>query len=128
MRKITWALLFSVLSLLRVQGAIPSIPALCGTCERGFDSSQKTRQASLVTTAGIVTNDTQSFEVIPNVVRANGTDTFRIEVRSSRAVQRIFLNISHPIISASGRTVIDLRDDGFNGDRVAGDLIYTTEP
>jgi len=67
------------------------------------------------------------WETIPGVIRNNGTDTCRIEVNVNGPVSNVMVSVSEMFNSGSGQTNIALHDDGLNGDRVAGDAIFTSE-
>ena len=68
------------------------------------------------------------WETIPGVVRNNGTDTFRIEVNVNGPVSNVTMVVYDNFLTQSGQANITFRDDGLNGDRIAGDGIYTSEP
>ncbi|MEP4079811.1 hypothetical protein [Haloferula sp.] len=87
----------------------------CGTCleDRGVPGSLDL----------VVPYDSQYFEVVPSVVRSDGSQSFRIQVMPGRAVDRIYL--SEPVACFSvSRT--DFLDDGEDGDAVAGDGVFTS--
>ena len=67
------------------------------------------------------------WETIPGVIRNNGTDTFRVEVNVNGPVSNVTMSVVWPFLSASGQTNIILNDNGTNGDRIAGDGIFTSE-
>ncbi|MCW1923795.1 hypothetical protein OKA05_14605 [Luteolibacter arcticus] len=67
----------------------------------------------------------QYYEVFPNVVRSDGSESYRIRVNLGRSARRVYfpyLTSNDPLF----RT--DFSDDGQNGDAVAGDRIYTSSP
>ena len=68
------------------------------------------------------------WETIPGVIRNNGSDTFRIEVNVNGTVSNVTMAVYDNFLTQSGQTNIVFHDDGLNGDRVAGDGIYTSEP
>ncbi|MCA9057421.1 MAG: hypothetical protein KDA85_02940, partial [Planctomycetaceae bacterium] len=69
---------------------------------------------------------THGYEVLPNVIRADGIETFRVEVDVNRAVNGVTLDITAASFYLLKPTDLTLHDDGLNGDRVAGDRIYTS--
>jgi hypothetical protein len=68
------------------------------------------------------------WETVPGVIRNDGIDAFRLEVNANGPVSGISLEVWPPILSQSGQTNVALRDDGLQGDRVAGDRIFASEP
>ncbi|THB69162.1 MAG: DUF5011 domain-containing protein [Gammaproteobacteria bacterium] len=81
--------------------------------------------------------NTLKWEVIPSAIRADGNDSFVIEVYSPQTVSTIQLNKMPTDINdgdyvkpKSGYffTSIALKDDGTGADRIAGDSIYTAGP
>lgn len=73
---------------------------------------------------------TVSFEVTPNVVRTDGSDSAYVEVNMNGPANRVYLKNIFPefIVPDEQRNEYDLHDDGLNGDRVAGDYIFTGGP
>ena len=68
---------------------------------------------------------TRSWETVPNVIRSNGQDSFRLMVNTNMPVDSVKLeNLSLFFIPPNAGT-IELRDDGLGGDDVAGDFVYT---
>ena len=70
----------------------------------------------------------RGWESIPNAIRTDGLETFQLEVDAGGAVAAVLLDTtttSHFLIPPSSGT-LPLRDDGLEGDRVAGDFIYTS--
>ncbi len=81
--------------------------------------------------------NTLKWEVIPSAIRADGNDSFVIEVYSPQAVSSIKLskmptdvNDGDYVKPTSGYffSSISLTDDGSGADRIAGDNIYTAGP
>lgn len=69
---------------------------------------------------------TQGWECIPGVIRNDGQDSFRLEVRLNRSVSQVTLQNLSPRLTVSVSTPVILRDDGNGSDQVAGDLVFTT--
>ena len=71
--------------------------------------------------------NTQAWESVPGVIRADGVETFRVEVEVPRAVNGVTIDLfpGAPLLPSNSGT-ITLVDDGQNGDRVAHDGIYTS--
>lgn len=69
---------------------------------------------------------TRAWEVVPGAIRADGSESFRVEVEVSTPVGRVQLLDVSPCLEAVERFVAELRDDGLAGDRRAGDLVYTS--
>ncbi|MEO0531582.1 MAG: choice-of-anchor X domain-containing protein, partial [Planctomycetota bacterium] len=80
--------------------------------------------------AGALPNGTWGWQTVPNVIRADGVESFVVEIETNRVVNGVTIDINDRYFSVpSGATGITaLRDDGLGGDRVAGDSIYTSEP
>lgn len=102
------------------------VPLLCG--ETVAPAKSKRKKSTAQATPLLLNSDTYSWAMIPSVIRNNGTDTFRIEVDASGAVSNVLDLLAYGGTKAlSGATTIQLKDDGLNGDRIAGDKIYTSE-
>ena len=68
----------------------------------------------------------RGWESVPNAVLMDGSDSFHVEVNVGGAVKAVTLDpYSIYLVPPSAGTVV-LHDDGLNGDRVAGDFIYTS--
>ena len=68
----------------------------------------------------------RAWETVPNAIRANGIETFRVEVDLHGEVQDVTLTPWLTRFVGAGTGPSPLHDDGLNGDRVAGDFIYTS--
>ena len=68
----------------------------------------------------------RDWETIPNAIRADGIDSFRVEVNLYGEVRSVVIPYA-PYVVGTGPGPYELRDDGTGGDRVAGDFIYTSE-
>jgi hypothetical protein len=68
------------------------------------------------------------WQTIPGVVRNNGTDTFRLEINVNGTVSQVTMKLAEIFFSQSGQTNITLNDYGTNGDIIAHDGIFTSEP
>jgi hypothetical protein len=101
------------------------IPILCGTGQ----SAPAVGRNSLSTSAtASLPSGTRAYEVIPTIVRSDGRDSFHLEVNANGPVSAVRLDVSFTVVSASGNTALQLRDDGQGGDRSTGDYIFTSEP
>jgi len=69
---------------------------------------------------------------VPGIIRNNGTDTFHLEVDANgpvalvRWLQEPFYPFLQFVTGSPAPHI--LRDDGLDGDRVAGDYVFTSEP
>ncbi len=100
------------------------IPLVCGTSGQTSESLACRAQDNGIT----VSQDTRTWECIPGVIRDDGVDTFRLEVRVDNEITRVTLdNISFYLIF-DGAEPLDLRDDGLGADVVAGDSVFTAGP
>lgn len=114
-----------------VRGLSNSPPARCGTgrplrVNPSFGSEplgKKPPPPLPVLPAGM-----RMWQTIPGVVRNNGADTFRLEVNVNGVVSNVTIRLDEGFASQSGQTNVSLNDSGTNGDLVAGDGIYTSEP
>jgi hypothetical protein len=131
------------LSVLREQGVAPrqiigldrrGVPMVCGTsgtidsgsvAAMGEEAARRPPPPDLP--PPVLPVGTRMWETIPGVVRNNGIDTFRLEVNANGPVSNVTMEVWSPTIAESGAPIITLRDDGLNGDRIAGDYIYTSE-
>lgn len=68
----------------------------------------------------------RAWECRPGVIRNNGADAFRVEVRLRSPAHLVRFETVSPLLTRPAEWPIVLRDDGLDGDRVAGDLIYTS--
>jgi hypothetical protein len=71
---------------------------------------------------------TRSWETIPSAIRADGVESFRLEVDTNGPVAGVrFLQLNPCLLPAPPQPVpFDLRDDGTGGDRIAGDSVHTS--
>jgi len=71
----------------------------------------------------------RSWEPVPGVVRSDGLDSFHLEVDANGPVRSVVLQGETYFFRfrSGGGPPFVLRDDGLNGDRVAGDYIFTSE-
>lgn len=73
--------------------------------------------------------DTRGWQTVPNVIRADGVDSFILEVETNGPVTGVSLDVApFHFLVPGGQQIQPLRDDGMGSDRVAGDFIYTSEP
>ena len=69
----------------------------------------------------------RDWETIPNAIRADGVESFRVEVNLYGEVRSASIEEGWNVfLVGSGPNPYELRDDGTGGDRVAGDFIYTS--
>ena len=94
-------------------------PIYCGTTEEDAGA--------------LLTEDpNRGWVCIPSVITNNGTDSFIIEVDTRGPVNEVTLQFEPeeityvPMSGSSPPFDITLRDDGLEGDRVAGDFIFTS--
>ncbi|HOB75109.1 MAG TPA: NHL repeat-containing protein [Phycisphaerae bacterium] len=66
---------------------------------------------------------TRSWECVPSVVKSDGSESFRLLVSADAGAQSVTLQPSI-FLQPAGECV--LRDDGQEGDQVAGDGVYTS--
>jgi hypothetical protein len=92
------------------------IPQVCGTVQPS--GGQATAEA-LAATA-------RSWEAVPGVIRTDGVDGFRILVEVGSPVAAVTMPELSDSFNAPSAAPVVLRDDGTNGDAVAGDNIYTS--
>jgi hypothetical protein len=99
------------------------VPMLCGGGFGQVASVSEGASASGVLSAGM-----RSWELIPNVIRNDGIDPLRLEVDVNGPVTKVVWDgFTDYLVSESGTNNLTLRDDGLEGDRVAGDGIFTSE-
>lgn len=68
----------------------------------------------------------RSLETVPNAVRADGVETFRVEVDVHGEARAVTLEPWGNLFMVPGSGTLTLRDDGQEGDRAAGDFVYTS--
>jgi hypothetical protein len=72
---------------------------------------------------------TRGWQTVPNVIRADGVDSFVLEVETNEPVASVALDVApFHFIVPGGQQVQSLRDDGLGSDRAAGDFVYTSGP
>jgi hypothetical protein len=105
------------------------IPIVCGTQSGSFQSLNankppwETNPPPTTLPAGM-----RSWECVPGVIRNNGTDFFRLEVDVNGPVNQVTFQVGSSLLRyVSGAALQNLRDDGLDGDRVAGDRIFTSD-
>ena len=68
----------------------------------------------------------RGLETVPNAIRADGVEAFRVEVDLHGEVRAAVLELAgNPFLTPASGTM-PLRDDGQEGDRLAGDFVYTS--
>jgi hypothetical protein len=65
---------------------------------------------------------------VPGVVRADGFETFRLEVEVRSEARAVRLNDLSPLLQGPGGDPIELHDDGETPDLCAGDGVWTAGP
>jgi hypothetical protein len=68
----------------------------------------------------------RGYASIPSAIAANGQDDFKLEVDTHGDVSSVQLMLSGEWIVEQANGVVTLRDDGLEGDRIAGDFVFTT--
>lgn len=68
----------------------------------------------------------RGWESVPNAIRMDGNDSFHVEVDVDGAVRSVTLAPFSIYLTPPNPGMVVLRDDGLDGDRVAGDFIYTS--
>jgi cysteine-rich repeat protein len=70
--------------------------------------------------------DVRAWETVPGVVRNDGVESFRVFVTLAAPARNVFLRDRSSCLLPLDQPADVLRDDGFAGDAVAGDLVYTS--
>jgi hypothetical protein len=78
-------------------------------------------------TQGALPPTTRMWETRPGVILDNGIDSFCLEVAVAAPVSGVRLETWPGVVAESGQQTLTLHDDGFRGDRIAADLVYTSE-
>lgn len=99
------------------------LPLECGTLAQDLSGASRVVRMS----AASLPAGTRAWEVIPGVVRSDGSETFRLEVNVNGPVQSVVLFVQYPVLAA-GPGPHTMKDDGTGQDRVAGDFIFTAGP
>lgn len=101
------------------------IPLLCGyTCD-----IEPATMAGEFTKLDALPSQTRGWETIPNVIRTDGLETFRLEVNVNGPVNNVTLDASfYYYLIPPATSPVSLRDDGLGQDRIAGDYIFTAGP
>lgn len=75
-------------------------------------------------------SETRGWTTVPGVIRDDGIESFRIEVDANGPVRGVRLDSvnTSPLGMLVPPPSLQLRDDGLDGDRVAGDLVFTSGP
>jgi len=100
------------------------IPIVSGSANDVEPTSTPALQAKSVG----LPSGTRGWETIPNVIRNDGLESFRVEVDTNGPVAKVKLEgISH-LLTPPEPSPIELLDDGLGADRVAGDNVFTSGP
>ena len=105
------------------QDGIPVVCGYAGDIEPATMAGESTR-------LGALPSQTRGWETIPNVIRTDGLETFRLEVNVNGPVNNVILEADFWYYSMIPPTTspVSLHDDGLGEDRIAGDYIYTAGP
>jgi len=68
----------------------------------------------------------REVESVPNAIRADGADGFRVEIDTHGDVAEVSMNLFLDWSTEHTNGVVALRDDGLQGDRRAGDFVFTS--
>lgn len=98
------------------------IPLVSGTPALGEPAGLLTQQV----VEGSLPAGARGWETIPGVIRNDGREAFQLEVNVNGPVSRVTLNNVLASLISPEAAPFDLRDDGLNGDRVAGDFVFTS--
>jgi hypothetical protein len=102
------------------------VPRVCGT---GLETSANLVSGGTNAALNLLPAGMRSWECIPNVIRNDGIESFRVEVDANGPANRVTFEVrTNFFISQSGSNTVTLRDDGLSGDRVAGDYVFISEP
>ena len=106
------------------------IPQVCGA---GDSLAPVTPSPKTMTTFGPddLPAGFRSWETIPSVIRDDGSDSFLLEVDTNGPVNGVSitqLDAFPGVVGPTSATSFALHDDGVDGDRVAGDYIFTAGP
>jgi len=71
---------------------------------------------------------TRHWACIPSVIRADGVESFRIEVTVNSGATDVSLGELSGFVDLGAPTSLDINDDGTGADRVAGDGVFTAGP
>lgn len=108
----------------RVFGADDNgIPLLCGTTEQWKSKSKVDPQFN-----GDLPVGTRGWTCCPGVIRNDGLDSFHVEVDVNGEVARVTMDGISLFLVAPNTPPFDLSDDGLDGDRIAGDNVFTSGP
>lgn len=99
------------------------IPMVCGS--NSYKNSSIYKETHTLNSSGI-REGSRSWEAIPNIIRTDGIDSFRLEVNTNGPVQRVSIE-PLPLLKFDSVENLDLHDDGFGEDRIAGDNVFTTD-
>lgn len=98
------------------------IPVVCGTTDDSIRLSPQQAESN-----GLPLGS-RGWEVIPAVIRDDGLETFRVEVDVNGPVASVTIDAVSPFFEPPETPPIGLRDDGLDGDRIAGDFVFTSGP
>ena len=104
------------------------MPLVCGMTE-----SRETLTLGVEIESQALLSDERAYELIPSVIRPDGVDGLFLEVNTNGPVNGVTIVLSAFFIGPGqidgfDTTPVPLRDDGLEGDRVAGDFIFTGGP
>ena len=116
-------------AIMSVETNIPSICSVGDSLGTRVSSEPKSSGAKPPppTSIPVLPAGTRMWETVPGVIRNNGADTCRVEVNVNGPVSNVTMQLWDRFQSESGLATVTLRDDGLQGDRVAGDRVFTSE-
>jgi hypothetical protein len=97
-------------------------------CSESKPTTANLADGDSISSSSLLPVGMRSWECIPGVIRNDGIESFRLEVDVNGPVTQVtWDSFTGYLVAESGSNNIVLRDDGLNGDRVAGDNIFTSE-
>jgi hypothetical protein len=117
-------------SAISVPASNPSVAAVCGnevSFAKSVQSLPLSKKPPPPPPPPVLPSGARMWETIPGVIRNDGLDTFRVEVNVNGVVSNVTMTVWDMFAAESGLAAITLHDNGLNGDRVAGDGIFTSE-
>jgi hypothetical protein len=98
------------------------VPMACATCDAAVPIQLEARPLESPDSIAVAA-DNQFYEVVPGVIRADGSETFRLLVHLGRPVRRVYQSEDMFRFDLSRSEFLD---DGTDGDQTAGDGVYTS--
>ena len=108
----------------RILGTDPrGVPIVCGTLAPTGSWTLRPHPATPTTAV-----TAREWATIPGIIRADGSEAFRLEVDVGGPVAAVTLDNVALSLVAPAPVPLELRDDGSGVDQVAGDFIFSTGP